>query len=232
MTLPPGTETGHRTVVDERPFTLEADRAFLGCLMQTPVSEARRLLAGVRPDDARSPHAQLVLYLAIHLVTRQIKADPVVLLNTARNQGWLAGEQRHEQFAQWLIDTYRAAPVPQAAPVLKRDMLEGAFRLAVNAQAQRVLDLAAHGQIDCLREWATFDTDRIADLWQRYADAAQAITPTLVETSGTGQISARSERLSGHEQDIAPSPSVQVKDAACARSAPAAGAHNQEQDAA
>lgn len=197
MTLPLGTDTGNRTTADpHRPFTLEPDRAFLGCLMQTRVEQARQLLAGTRPDDARNPIAQYVLSLVIRLVVDGIKPDPVVLLSAARNEGWLISEHRHEQFATWLIDTFRAAPVPQAAAVVKADMLEEALRWAIREQAQRVLELAEHGSVDTLREQVTLQTDRIADLWKRLDTAGRAITPATTDQAVYGQLSASSDRPS------------------------------------
>lgn len=197
MTLPLGTDTGHRTTADPcGPFTLEPDRAFLGCLMQTSIAQARRLLAGVRPDDACSSIAQQVLSLVIRLVVEGIKPDPVVLLFQARNQGWLNSEYRHKRFAEWLIDTFRSAPVPEFAAVVKTGMLEQALRWALREQAQRVLDLVEHGPIDRLREHATWETDRIADLWDRYRESARTTRPADPETTVTGHINACSDRLS------------------------------------
>jgi hypothetical protein len=190
MLMPPGTDTGNRTTADEPHFTLEPDRAFLGCLMRIPIQEARRLLGGMRPEDAHSSTARQVLYLTIHLAVHDLPCDPVTLLSAARNQGWLATEHHHQRFAQWLIESYRAAPFPEAAWVLKRDVLEDALRRALTVQAQQVLDLAEHGSIDRLREVATLDTERIADLWQRYHYAAQAITPTTSEKPVRSQLNA------------------------------------------
>lgn len=194
MTLPSGTEPGNRTVAEPRPFTLEPDRAFVGCLMQLPPAAARGLLAGVRPDDAHSTITQRVLFLVIRLAAREIKPDPVVLLTEARNQGWLTTRHRHEQFATWLIDTFRAAPAPQAGQVVKRDMLEHALRWAITQRAKAVADITEHREIDRVREYATFDTDRISDLWARLTDAAQAITPATPDSAVYGQIRALSGR--------------------------------------
>jgi replicative DNA helicase len=185
--MPQGTEIGNRTTADEPPFTLEPDRAFLGCLMRVSAATAQGLLAGMRPEDAHSSTARQVLHLAIHLTVQDLPCDPVTLLSAARNHGWLATEHHHQRFAQWLIETYRAAPTPDAAFVIKRDLLEDALRRALAAQARRVLDIAAHGQIDRLRETATLDTDRITDLWHRFDHTAQALTPANPEQPGTGQ---------------------------------------------
>jgi hypothetical protein len=219
--MPSGTEVGNRTTADgQHPFTLETDRAFLGCLMQLPADATRRVLAGMRAEDARSPAAQRVLWLVIRLVTEGINPDPVVLLSAARNQGWLVDEHRHEQFAHWLIDTFRAAPVPEAATVLKRDLLEDALRRAVTAKAQQVLDIAEHGQIDRLHQLATFDTDRITDLWSRFAEAARAITPDTPGKPATDQISASSDRLCGRDTTRTTAPGVESADAAETGSTP------------
>jgi hypothetical protein len=198
MTSPIAEHLDRTTFVDDpqhRPFTLEPERAFVGCLLHTTtLTEARELLAGIRPDDAGKPATQVALSVAIHLVAREITPAPIVMLPEARNQDHLDTEHKLSRFAIWLFDTYRAAPLPELAPVVKQEMLEEALRRELKHRAQRVVEIVAHGSLDRLREQATLDTDRIVDLWHRHDTAARPITPEAPITRGTGQISAPSDR--------------------------------------
>lgn len=145
-------------------------RGFLGMLMTCPAHQARELLAGMRATDAGDGIRGVVLDLVLGVVAAGVAPDPRVLLAEAQRRGLLDTATKHEQFAMWLFETYRAAPFPEAGPYLKTAVLEAALRRALAEHAHRLHHAAAFSDIEQLRALADLDDD-LVDLWQRY-DAA------------------------------------------------------------
>jgi hypothetical protein len=149
----------------------DPERAFLGCLMQLPVTAARRLLAGMRADDFAGGMAAHVLQLAIEVVAAEQTPAPVTLYAHAIATGHASGEKRREWLSSWLIDTYRDAPPPALAGHLKAVLLEAAWRRALLAHARRITQAVETSPTEVLFE-LTDDTAAVDELWTRY----QAVT--------------------------------------------------------
>ncbi|MDR7300400.1 hypothetical protein [Haloactinomyces albus] len=182
------------------PVTVDTDAAFLGCLMRCDAATARRLLAGMRPDDMAQPLAREVFALAIRLNLREVAPGPAALYAEARRAGRLDTEHKHALLTDWLIDTYRAAPDPVVGDYLKTAVLEAAYRRALREHATRMLHQAEHIAAEELADLATLD-ERALDLWQRHQAAttpeqSPTTTPDHSEQAHIGELSDRSGRLS------------------------------------
>lgn len=146
------------------------ERQFVGCLMCLPLTAARRALAGMRATDLADPMTAHAVQLAIEVIAAGQPPAPVTLFAHAVATGQAPGETRRAWLGKWLADTYTATDVPALAPYLKAVVLEAAWRRAVHAHAQRVLQAAEHGPTELLRDLAD-DTAHIDELWTRYHHA-------------------------------------------------------------
>lgn len=205
------------------PITVDPDAAFLGCLMRCDAPTARDLLAGMRPDDLADPISREVLALAIRLNLREHAPGPAALYAEARRTGRLDTEHKHTVLADWLIDTYRAAPDPVVGDYLKTAVLEGAYRRALREHATRMLARVDHADASELADLATLD-DRTVDLEHRHRqatedDTARPIAPAAPSAPATGELSAITERLNRTESPPAPSPGEPATDSPQRRSA-------------
>ncbi|WAL65947.1 hypothetical protein ORV05_34705 [Amycolatopsis cynarae] len=151
---------------------LDPERQFLGCLMQLPLTHARRVLTGMCPGDLADPTASFVLHLAIRAVANDQRPAPVVLFEHAQEIAERPRASRLREVALWLADVYQAAP---AAPVehaayLKAVVLKAAWRRAVAEHAHRLLQAASESATGELHELLD-DTTAVDDLWSRYQAA-------------------------------------------------------------
>lgn len=158
---------------------LDAERQFLGCVMQLDAAPARRLLAGMQAADLGEPIASDVLQLAIELVAADQAPTPLALLDgvweTTDTRPWTGGPRRLQTVGSWLADTYHHAPhaPAESGTWLKTVVLKAAWRRAVRAHGVRLVQAVDD-------EWATTslyevadDTTRADDLWSRYLTACE-----------------------------------------------------------
>lgn len=156
---------------------LDAERGYLGCVLNLPLPAARRLLAEMRADDFGSPLAELVAQLVIEIVAAGHPPAPVAVYTHAAHTGRATTEAELQRLTGWLIDTYQLPTWPGLGNYLKAAVLEAAWRRAVREHAHRLLQATDHSPTEVVRELAD-DTDRIAELWTRYQ---QAIGPEHAE---------------------------------------------------
>ncbi|KAA9164978.1 hypothetical protein FPZ12_006940 [Amycolatopsis acidicola] len=151
---------------------LDPERQFLGCVMQLPINPARRLLAGMRPNDVANPLAAFVLHLAIGAVANDQPPMPIVLFERAQEIAGRPRAARLREIAAWIARTYEAAPLApeQHAAHLKSVVLKAAWRRAVDEHARRILQAVAESSTDELHRLAD-DTGAADELWTRYRAA-------------------------------------------------------------
>lgn len=181
------------------PVTVDAEAAFLGCLMRSDAATARDLLSGMRPDDLGQPIAREVLALATGLATRGIAPNPAVLYAEARRTGRVDTEQRHVLLTDWLIDTYRAAADPVVGNYLKVAVLEAAYRRVLREHAHHVLARVDHADASELADLMDLD-DRAIDIQSRLhrtteSESTRPITPGASNEPGTGDLRASTEAV-------------------------------------
>lgn len=164
------------TATDTTPAPLDPERAFLGCLLALPLSEARRLLAGMRPEDCGHPAAAHALALIIATVAAGHRPEPVTVFTHAHTTGAVTGEHAQHRLAHWLIDTHRDAPAGPAAGYLKTVVLDHAYRRAITEHATRLQQAARDCATDTLRELVD-DTTTPDNLWERYQAALTGEPP-------------------------------------------------------
>lgn len=165
---------------------LDAERAFLACVLSVPHPAAARLLAGMRADDFATPIAQLVAQLAIELTARDVPPTPTAVLARAATTGRVpalrdrsaehfggGSDQRYTRLAHWLLDVYALPTWPGLGDYLKARVIEHAWRRAITEHAARLAQAAAHSPIDVLAALLD-DTDRSTDLQRRHHTAAEA----------------------------------------------------------
>jgi hypothetical protein len=177
---------------------LDPDQAFLGCLLHCNHRAARRLLAGMRPDDVADPMARLVLATVIGLVVWDVAPAPAVVLAHARGCGDLPTEHKQRELGWWLITAYQQAPPPEAGDYLKAAVLEGALRRHLRGWAEQLAAVAGRASLPDLLSLYR-DDDRLHDLWTRHHAAspnwAEVITPADREPELSADLSARSDCL-------------------------------------
>lgn len=148
---------------------LDPERQFLGLLMQLPAAPARRLLAGMCPDDLADPLASHVLGLAIAAVAAGQNPDPITLFDHATETAEPPVADRIQRLAIWLADTHQHSGAASGG-YLKTLVLKAAWRRAVHEHATRVAHATTTSPTEVLRELAD-DTGRADDLWTRYQAA-------------------------------------------------------------
>ncbi|MFK0243539.1 hypothetical protein ACIQUM_02490 [Amycolatopsis azurea] len=158
----------------------DPERQFLGCLMWLSADQARRLLTGMRADDLADPMATFVLQLAIELVADGHPPAPVALFVHAVRTGRATGEHRQHRLGGWLRETYSDV-TPALAGWLKTVVLENAWRRALTAHAQRLIQAAESSPAEIVRDLA--DDTTAEELWTRYRD-------TLSESAGIPRLDA------------------------------------------
>ena len=157
---------------------LDPQRQFLGCLIQQPAQPARRLLAGLEPDDFTDPMCGWALQLAAQVCAAGQDPTPMALLDLAQETITTAprsgGADRLARLGLWLVEIYHDSThhSAQHGAWLKTLVLKHAWRRAVTDHATRVLQAAGQGATSQLRRIHT-DTQRVDQLWRRYQAATE-----------------------------------------------------------
>ena len=147
---------------------IDTMRGFLGCVMTCSQHRAAELLAGMSATDAGPGLHGVVLGLVVEVVAAGLAPDPRVLIAEAQRRGLLDTEDKHQQFALWLVDTYRTAPYPEAGQALRGAVLEAAYRRELRDHAERLLRATDYAGVETLHVLAELD-DRLVELWRRLA---------------------------------------------------------------
>ncbi|PXX06352.1 helicase DnaB [Mycolicibacterium moriokaense] len=166
----------------------------VGALMHLPAAQVAHIL-DVVPDSAIwHPETRWAVEVIRHLVAGGEDPDPVVVLHTARQRpptdaahpGEPVCASRHHQFAIHLANLYTQAVTPAAARQYAREVLDGAYRRAVEQHGIRMAELAQSGS--SRTELAAYLTDMrvtLADLASRAeaaaCNAADPSAPTRAE---------------------------------------------------
>lgn len=151
------------------PRPLDAETAFLGCLLRLPHADARAVLAGMEPGDCGNPAAAHTLALVIGVVAEGHDPHPTVVFAHAQTTGAVTGEHATQRLAHWLIEAYETAPAPAAAEHLKTVVLEHAWRRTVAEHATRLAQAAQEAPVQVLADLA--DTTTPAEAYDRYRAA-------------------------------------------------------------
>lgn len=175
---------------------LDAERAFLSCVLAAPRPDAAQLLAGMRADDFTTPIARLVAQLAIELTADNVPPTPSAILAHAATTGRVpalrdrsaeyfggGSDQRYTRLAHWLLEAFALPTWPGLGYYLKTSVIEHAWRRAITEHATRLTQAATHSPIDVLAALLD-DTDRITDLQRRHhaADEGAAARPGRTAT--------------------------------------------------
>ena len=159
----------------------DPESQLVGALMHLPVAQVAHIL-NVVPDSAIwRPETRWAFEVIRHLVAGGEDPDPVVVLHTARQRpptdaahpGEAVSASRHHQFAIHLANLYTQAVAPAAARHYAREVLDGAYRRAVELHGIRMAELAQSGS--SRTELAAYLTDMratLADLANRAEVAA------------------------------------------------------------
>jgi replicative DNA helicase len=159
----------------------DPESQLIGALMHLPRAQVAPILELVPDTAIWRPDNRWAYEIIRHLVDTGVDPDPVVVLHSARQRppadtthpGEPVSATRYHQFAVHLADLYTQAVTPAAARQYARDVLEDAYRRAVELHGNRMAELAesgaAHRELtDCL----TAMRAELADLWRRVRAAA------------------------------------------------------------
>ncbi|WP_051899198.1 hypothetical protein [Sciscionella sediminilitoris] len=152
---------------------LDPARAFLGAVLCLDHGPAREVFTGMRPDDFTDPKCAATAGLIIGLLADDQPPQPALVWAAAEHN---LNPHQLERFGDWLIDTYRAAPLPATARHLKTIVLGHAWRAAIRDYATRLLQATDQSPDDVLAALYD-DRDRITDYATRHTTAATPATP-------------------------------------------------------
>ena len=160
----------------------DPEAQLVGALMHLSAATAAPILALVPDTAIWRPDNRWTYEIIGHLVDTGVDPDPVVVLHTARHRppadtarpAEPVSAARHHQFAIHLADLYTQAVTPGAARQYARDVLEDAYRRAVEMHGTQMAKLAqsdtSRGE---LNDFLTAMRAELADLWRRAEAAAR-----------------------------------------------------------
>jgi replicative DNA helicase len=159
----------------------DPESQLVGALMHLPRAQVTPILELVPDTAIWRPDNRWAYEIIRHLVNTGVDPDPVVVLHTARQRPSADATHpsepvsavRHHQFAVHLADLYTHTVNPAAVAHYAHDVLEDAYRRAIELHGNRMAELAesgaAQGELtDCL----TAMRAELADLWRRVRAAA------------------------------------------------------------
>jgi replicative DNA helicase len=159
----------------------EPESQLVGALMHLPRAQVTPILELVPDTAIWRPGNRWAYGIIRHLVDTGVDPDPVVVLHTARQRppadnthpSEPVSATRHHQFAVHLADLYTQAVTPAAARQYARDVLEDAYRRAIELHGNQMAELARSGcSRDELTDYLTATRATLADLWRRAKVAA------------------------------------------------------------
>jgi replicative DNA helicase len=163
----------------------DPESQLIGALMHLARAQVAPILELV-PDTAFwRPDNRWAYEIIRHLVGTGVVPDPVAVLHTARRRppadaappGEPVSATRHHQFAIHLANLYTQAVTPAAARQYAREVLDAAYRRAVELHGIRMAELAQSGT--SRTQLAAYLTDMratLADLAKRAEAAARNTT--------------------------------------------------------
>jgi len=154
----------------------------VGALLHLPRDRVAPILDLVPGSAIWQPDNRWAIDIIRDVVARGADPDPVLVLHTARRRppddaarpGESVSAARHHRFAIHLADLYTQAVTPAAARQYARDVLEDAYRRAVDAHATRAAELAQNGASRSeLSHHLAGMRATLAELWRRAEAAAR-----------------------------------------------------------
>jgi replicative DNA helicase len=158
----------------------DPEAQLIGALMHLPRPQVTPILELVPDTSIWRPDNRWAYELIRHIAQQGGDPDPVLVLSTAHQHppadtahpGQSVSPTRHHQLALHLVDLYTQAVTPAAVRRYARDVLEDAYRRAVELHAIRLAELAQSGTSRGeLTDYLTAMRAELADLWRR-AEAA------------------------------------------------------------
>ena len=171
----------------------DPESQLVGALLHLPAAQVAQILDVVPDSVIWRPETRWAFEVIRHIVAGGEDPDPVVVLHTARQRpptdaahpGEPVSASRHHQFAIHLANLYTQAVNPAAARQYAREVLDGAYRRAVELHGIRMAELAQSGTSRTLI--ANYLTDMcatLADLMKR----AEAAAPYTTDRSAARQV--------------------------------------------
>jgi replicative DNA helicase len=160
----------------------DCEHQLVGALLHLPAATAGPILDLVPEDAIWRPDNRWTYELIGHLVADHRDPDPVLVLATARHRPAAdaghrqVSSRRHHRFGLHLVDLYTSTVTPAHVTQYAREVLDEAYRRAIAAHGERLLQLAENGcSRDDLTDYLTAMRLQLADLWRR-GQAARALT--------------------------------------------------------
>jgi replicative DNA helicase len=159
----------------------DPEAQLVGALMHLPAARVAPILELVPDTAIWRPDNRWACELIRDIVQHGNDPDPVVVLSTARQHPAAdtaypdrpVSPTRHHQFAVHLADLYTQAVTPASARRYARDVLEDAYRRAVELHGIRLAELAqSNTSRTQLTDYLSAMRVELADLWRRAETAA------------------------------------------------------------
>jgi replicative DNA helicase len=185
----------------------DPESQLVGALMHLPAAQVVHILEVVPDSVIWRPETRWAFEVIRHLVAGGEDPDPVVVLHTARQRppadaahpGEPVSASRHHQFAIHLANLYTQAVTPAAARQYAREVLDGAYRRAVELHGIRMAELAQSGSSRTqLADYLTDMRITLADLAKR-AEAAARNTTDRSAPDKSPKVSVSTDNIDANE---------------------------------
>lgn len=144
----------------------EAERAFLGCLLQLTGPVRAALIAAEREDFTDPRHA--AVFDAIRALYDQGQpSDPVTVLGQLRRAGLERCMTADKDAGVFLVDLMGATPSVGCVGHYLTILVEHRVRRECARLAERMTQAAEHDDLDVLRTMMRRDLDKLGAQWRR-----------------------------------------------------------------
>jgi replicative DNA helicase len=146
--------------------SVEAERAFLGCLMQLGALDLLAL-GPVEPADFTDPRHAAILDAILVLFAAGQPSDPVTVLGQLRRSGLERSMTADRDAGVFLVDLLGATPSVGNAGHYLTILLEHRVRRDCARLAERITQAAEHDDLDVLRAAMNADLPALGKQWVR-----------------------------------------------------------------
>lgn len=123
-------------------LNINAEDAFVGCLLHLPPARAASHCRAVVPGDLEDPRLRAIFMTVKDLALRGVSPEPAAILADMRRSGSVLGPQRLTAVSVLLIDLFTAAPAAPMAEFYQRSVLESALRRRATEAGTRIAQAA------------------------------------------------------------------------------------------
>lgn len=147
--------------------SVEAEQAFLGCLLQIKGDFLRLLVTQAEAGDFTDPRHAAVHTVMLQLHEERQPLDPVTVLGQLRRSGLERSMTADRDAGVFLADLMDATPTVGNVGYYLTILLEHRVRRECARLAERMTQAAEHEDLDVLRKVMHSDLPQLGDQWVR-----------------------------------------------------------------